>query len=195
MKFSGTEIRHLLIAWLAISLAFTFLFSRRTILRGVYEQFPLVFVVSLLTVGISFVIHEMLHKFLAQKYGLWAEFRMDISMLLFAILLSITVGIVYAVPGAVYISGQLTKEQNGKISLAGPLSNIVLAWMFLLLLPGTGIWRIISVTGSTVNAMFAIFNLLPFGILDGKKVFVWDRKIYLITMITAILTMFMVYVN
>ena len=36
-------------------------------------------------------------------------------------------GIAFAAPGAVYIHGNyISREQNGKISLAGPATNIIL---------------------------------------------------------------------
>ena len=192
MRFSYTEVKHLIIAWLTISLAFTFLFIRGFIFRGVFDPFPLIFLISLGTVGISFVIHELLHKIIAQRYGMWAEFRMDVSMLVFAVLLSLAVGIVFAAPGAVYIFGRLTKEQNGKISLAGPVSNLILAWLFLSLDIGYGLSGMIGEIGSKINAMFAFFNLLPFGILDGRKVFEWNRGIYLLAMALSILTIVVV---
>ena len=41
-------------------------------------------------------------------------------------------GFVFAAPGAVYIQGEyISKEENGKISIAGPLINIGLAILFM----------------------------------------------------------------
>jgi len=45
-------------------------------------------------------------------------------------------GFIIAAPGAVFIRGMITRERNGKISLAGPMTNIVLAILFLIQLLG-----------------------------------------------------------
>ncbi|MCD6387605.1 MAG: hypothetical protein J7L30_04715, partial [Methanophagales archaeon] len=82
LRTSETEIKHLLVAWLAISLAFTIIFERT--LRP--HAFALTFLISALTVGLGFVLHELAHKIVAQRYGSWSEFRAEPLMLLFAIL-------------------------------------------------------------------------------------------------------------
>ena len=68
----------------------------------------------------------MAHKFTAIKYGFWAEFRKDNIMLVVAVALAALVGVVFAAPGATVIydtTGRgISREQNGKISVAGPLS-------------------------------------------------------------------------
>ena len=61
------------------------------------------FGIALLTVGIGFILHEMAHKFTAIRYGYWAEFRKDNSMLLVAVALASLVGFVFAAPGATVI--------------------------------------------------------------------------------------------
>jgi Zn-dependent protease len=189
MRFTREEIRHLAIAWVAISMAFGILFSRSALLSGNFQHFLLFFMISLLTVGIAFVVHEMLHKYMAQNYGLWAEFRMDPSMLIFAIFLAVAAGFVFAAPGAVYISGSMTREQNGKISVAGPISNLIMAWLFYLLTVSSGgLILAVGRIGDVVNAMLALFNLLPFGVLDGRKVLAWNKSVFGGVFIASFLT-------
>ena len=36
------------------------------------------------------------------------------------------IGIVFMAPGAVMVAGNITREQNGKIAIAGPISNLIL---------------------------------------------------------------------
>ena len=71
MKFSRTEINHLLRAWIIISIAFAIAFQGLSL----DPAFFVVILISGFTVGIGFLFHELGHKFLAQKYGCWAEFR------------------------------------------------------------------------------------------------------------------------
>ena len=128
LRTSETEIKHLLVAWLAISLAFTIIFERPPT-----EYFALTFLASALTVGLGFVLHELAHKIVAQRYGSWSEFRAEPLMLLFAILTAFA-GFVFAAPGAVVIfNPYLTREQSGKIAVAGPLTNVALSFAFLTL--------------------------------------------------------------
>lgn len=185
MKFSRREIKDLVIAWLIISLAFAILFS------GARELFSNKFIISLLisafTVGIGFLFHEIMHKYFAQKYGLGAEFHAFYKMLFLALLFSLF-GFIIAAPGAVFISGRVTREKNGKISLAGPLTNIILAVSFLivLLFLPVGIFRMIAYYGLSINSLLALFNLLPFIPFDGGKVYAWNKLAYVIVVILAL---------
>ena len=176
----------LFIAWIAISIAFTLAFiSYQVKLSGdPFVNFILFLGVSLVTVGIGFIIHEMAHKFTAMHYGYWAEFRKDNLMLLVAVALAALVGVVFAAPGATVIYGTgVTREQNGRISAAGPLTNLILCIPFavILLVSGSGISVIgtIGVIGLQVNGMIAAFNMLPVSVLDGKKVFAWNKGVFL----------------
>ena len=195
MHFSPEEIRDLIKAWIAISLAVSIAilgFDALSVLG-----LPLLVravVIYALTVGIAFLAHEVFgHKFVSQRYGLFAEFRADDLFLMLAVLLSFT-GFVFAAPGAVVISGTTRIDTYGKIAAAGPLVNIILATFFLMLsfaglqlvLPlygGQGI-DLIS-TGYQINSWLALFNLLPLGILDGAKVMAWSKPAWLTLIATA----------
>lgn len=178
------ERRDLLIAWLALSVAFTLamVWGHSTRLD------PLLigqrFLISLVTAGIAFVIHEMAHKFTAMKYGYWAEFQMNSMMLVVAVAMAALAGIVFAAPGATMIYGNsISREENGKISLAGPVSNLILLIPFTVLFLLGQFVEIkfitdIGAAGVSINAMIAAFNLLPIGPLDGAKVLAWNPAIF-----------------
>jgi Zn-dependent protease len=139
----------------------------------------------------------MAHKFTAIKYGFWAEFRKDNIMLVVAVALAALVGVVFAAPGATIIydtTGRgISREQNGKISAAGPVVNLLLCIPFagLLIYSGGGqslngnIITMIGMIGFQVNAMIAAFNMLPVSVLDGKKVLAWNMGVFLVLIITA----------
>lgn len=181
VKFSEEELIHLLYAWAAISFSFAILASKAEI--G-FLNFPQNFLVSVFTVGLAFLIHEISHKIVAQRYGCWAEFRKFDLGLILAVLMSFF-GFVFAAPGAVFIFGLISEKENGKIAAAGPISNLILALLLFisfLIFPKFFVFpeivfRILA-QGFYVNIWLAFFNLLPFPPLDGSKIISWSPLVW-----------------
>lgn len=172
---SDVEIRHLLKAWLLISIAFAILESGLKFSL----DFLIILVISAITVGIGFMLHELGHKVVAQKYHCLAEFRADDRMLFLAVVMSFF-GFIFLAPGAVYIQGHVTQRKNGIISVFGPLMNYLLAIAFLLIMiasPGP-LLGMMAGYGFSVNAWIGIFNLIPFGNFDGIKILNWSKLAY-----------------
>src|SRR4030042_5799 len=88
---------------------------------------------SFIAVLTGFLMHEIAHKVVAVRYGLWAEFRADRRGLLFAFVTAIF-GFVIAAPGAVMIAGPVSLRQNGRVSAAGPPTNMAFCGSFPALL-------------------------------------------------------------
>lgn len=175
MRFSRIEIYEIAKALFAVSLMFALAYA------GLSFSLISIFPVVLITVGIGFVLHELGHKFLAQRYGCWAEFRANNQMLIVGLLISVT-GFVLAAPGGVFIHGA-TKSQHGRIALAGPLVNIVLACLF-------GIFNLLFPSmifkfGFSINALLGLFNLIPFPPFDGHAVLQWNKVAYGVALILA----------
>ncbi|MFP3290782.1 MAG: site-2 protease family protein, partial [Nitrososphaeria archaeon] len=63
----------------------------------------------------------------------------------------------------------------GKISAWGPLVNIIMA-LVILPLAMSGFYFLI--TAVYFNSFIALFNLLPIAILDGRKIFFWNKKVW-----------------
>lgn len=42
-----------------------------------------------------------------------------------------------------------------------------------------------------INAWLAAFNMIPVGVLDGKKVFAWDRRVYGLALCIVIIVLVM----
>ncbi len=183
MKFSQIEIRHLLKSWLAISLAFTILNTGLS-----FSGFALYFIISMITVGLGFVFHELAHKLVAQRYGIFAEYRANDQMLLIGILTAVF-GFIFIAPGAVILQGIVTKKRNGLISLAGPVSNIILAIMFLAgsLIAASPLLAMVFSYGFRINYFLAIFNMIPIMNFDGRKILHYNKIIYFSTAAAALL--------
>jgi len=190
LRTSKKEIKDLLIAWIVISVAFGIVLRTTQAIFTIQTGYSII--IAALTVGTGFLLHELAHKVLAQKYRCWAEFRANYGMLFFAIIMSFF-GFVFAAPGAVMIFGQVTRRQNGIISIAGPLTNIGLAIVFLILkitLPSTGLLTQLFSTGFYVNAFLALFNMIPVSVFDGKKVYAWNKTYFFFTIGAALVLFF-----
>lgn len=193
-RFSGIEIKELIISWIALSIIFSF----PQIIQGSLLGLALI----LPTLGVGFILHELGHKIVAQDYGFFAEYRMDPNNLMlafFLILVTTLMGnpFVFAAPGAVMIypisayGRTAGREENGRISIAGPLVNLGLCGVFLLMMllsPSAFMLQLASI-GLQVNSLLAIFNLLPFGPLDGAKIFDWSKSVWGFAVLLALFAM------
>ncbi len=179
----------LAIAWLAIAVAFTI--ARFNLLGGGRidpVSALVVFLISLFTVGVGFVLHELAHKFMAMRFGYWAEFRKDNQMLLIAVVLAALAGVVFAAPGATVVYGdRIDRRQNGLISAAGPAASIALALAFMVpaFAASGSIIGVLGLAGLQINAMIAAFNMLPVSVLDGRKVLEWNIGAFLVLIVAA----------
>ena len=148
----------------------------------------------------GFLLHELAHKWMAQQYGCWAEYRGNKNGLYFALAMS-AFGFLLAAPGAVMVSGRITDRQNGIIAAVGPLTNIAIAIVALPIYIFTaGLDWPISLLGElarfiiVINLILGGFNMIPVQPLDGSKVIMWSKPAYL-GIIAAIFALAMVYWN
>ena len=133
----------------------------------------------------GFLLHELAHKWMAEQYGCWAEYRGNKNGLYFALAMSALLGWLLAAPGAVMVSGRVTDRQNGIIAAVGPITNIVIALVFLpVFILTNSMDGQISILNELarfiviINLILAGFNMIPFQPLDGSKVIVWNKAAY-----------------
>ena len=94
------------------------------------------------------------------------------------------------------LSGQPNGDEIVKISVVGPVTNLIFSSALL----GTAfaLTSVVSVGyvfmllfGAYINAFMAVFNLIPFGILDGYKIFSFNKKLWALAFVpSVILTLF-----
>lgn len=206
-RFSATEKRDLLIASILVILVSISIFGAPTgiingivvfasFLTGPYWWVP----VGMISVFLlSFMGHELAHKFTAQHYGMWSEFRMT-SMGYYLSAIAIIFSIPIFGTGTMYTSGASSKEVNAKTSLAGPLSNflfasglVITAMLSVFLLgPSTLNYLMFLVRyGIIINSVLGLFNMIPIPPFDGAAVKDWSKPLWLILTL-ALLSMLIV---
>jgi len=192
VQFSRRELIDFAVAWVALSVAFTLLLTGvprggsaapgQTVLGPLAAALlgpPMA--ISLVGVGVAFVLHELAHKVVAVRFGQIAEFRASYEMLLLAVL-SALAGFLVAAPGAVHHRGRLTARQRGLIALSGPVTNLLLVAPFWALALTDGLVGRIGIVGVFANAVLAAFNLVPYGPLDGATVRAWDARVHAVAL-------------
>ena len=177
--FSGkrNDNIELLKAWAGTALAYALALNRGQLFNS---QFLFVLLIAAVTCGLGIVLHELAHRVVARRYGAQAHFIADDRWLLISIVLAFT-GFFIAAPGAVWHRGYLTPARSGHIAAAGPLTNYVLAVLFLLgalFFSRSPLIVTICSIGYNINAWLGLFNMIPAGPFDGKKVLDWDWRIY-----------------
>jgi len=203
-RFSRIEIAHLIISMSILTIAFTFaltgnnLYTGFTSGRGFNLQIlPMGLLVTFLGIITAFFVHEVSHKFMAQKYGLWAEYRMFPQGLQIALILGVLTPFVFAAPGAVMFRGGSRDFETGQIAMTGPLANIIFAGitlpLYLFVFFEIGLIGDLIGFICLINAFLATFNLLPFGPLDGVKIIRWNATVWIILLIVAILTLMIIW--
>ena len=178
-RFSEKEVQHLSISLIII--AALPLMSFANIFR-----YPVLAVGAVLIFSMAFLLHELAHKFMAQRLGFWAEYRLN-TMGLMITLFSFLSPFKLVAPGAVMIAGLMYGDDYGKISLSGPVTNIAQALVFLMLMvtrPNFIVFELARI-GVIINSSLALFNLLPFGVFDGVKIMRWDWRVWLVTAATS----------
>lgn len=187
--FSPKELKHIAVAaLLVIGIGFSIGLYGNFFGGFLFEWTWDMMAVFAAIMNASFLAHEIAHKITAQKKGLWAEFRLTTwgALLTFA---SVFLPFRMISPGAMMIAGSPNGDDIVKISVAGPITNIVFSTVLFglafALFPSA--YAMLLFFAAYINAFMAVFNLIPFGILDGHKIFSWNKKLWALAFIPSVL--------
>lgn len=210
LQLSGSELSSLGIAWIIFIIAFV----PQALISGILSLVPgesvlsptLTSQLSLIAfaIGGAFILHELGHKFAAQRFKAHAQFRLDREGMLITVV-SIVLGFYFLVPGATFWQSELAQYDNirGRVAVSGPIVNLFLG-CFSLGCIGFGLntngmdlstainqgllvvleWIALNfgLISFFLNVYLGIFNLIPVWILDGKKILDWNELVW-ITMV------------
>jgi len=194
-RTSRTELTHILIAYAVLTFDLVIILSGHGLIQGgsaaLFAPVSLIFVALAAGAALTgFIAHEMAHKVVARRLGYWAEFRMWPVGLVLSVLTSVG-GFLFAAPGATMVDGMDPRDTRGwgRTGIAGPVSNLLFAGAFygaslVTYSLGPLVYGSLLFLG-LINLVFATFNLLPFGLLDGAKVFRWGVGIWIATFVVA----------
>lgn len=178
--FGETELRDL-----AIGLGVIVLIPLMSYWRWLFDA-PLLIMSALLVYSLAFILHELAHKFTAQRFGYWAEFKINRQGLMLT-LFSLFSPFKIIAPGAVMIGNITNWDHYGKVAAAGPATNIGLGLLFFAasILTGNQFVYTLAFLGMRINASLALFNLIPFGVFDGAKIIRWNRAVWVASIVSA----------
>lgn len=162
-----------------------------------YGWVPIAYIGIFLT---AYLVHEFAHKFTAQSFGMWAEFRMTMQGYYLS-----AIAILFAIPifgtGTVFTSGGKSMDEEGKVNVAGPLSNFIFASCLVILsiiIPLAGIPFSLPIYfvlqgGTALNSFLGLFNMIPLQPFDGGTVIKWNRVIWALLAISLLFTLLFSY--
>jgi len=182
--FYKDELKDIIISMVAVTIIFSY---RPFNLSATLSLVPYYFA----AVVVAFLFHELAHRFVARKFGCVSFYKMWPQGIMISLLFML-VGFKFVAPGAVVIlpyrfgrwgrkaiNVQLTDVEMGLISIAGIAVNIFFAGLFSMF---TGDFFVFL---AGINAVLALFNLLPIPPLDGSKIVKWKPLVWLFLIIIA----------
>ncbi|ABP96308.1 MULTISPECIES: peptidase M50 [Metallosphaera] len=153
-------------------------------------------IAALVAATIAIVPHELAHRQSARRYGCYSRFTLNFTGFLFTTIINLLpfFGLVFF-SGYTLISCRFfsaDKRIEGITAAAGPATNIAISVLFLLgaIAVSNPLLAFFLQVISGFNAVVAFFNLLPFWILDGLKVFRWNIGVWIVLIALSLVLMY-----
>jgi Peptidase family M50. len=151
---------------------------------------------AIIAATIAVVPHELAHRQSARRYGCYSRFTLN-----FTGFLATTIINLLPVFGLVFFSGytliscrffSADRRVEGVTAAAGPATNLAIAILFYLgaLLASNPLLSFFLFQISAFNSAVAFFNLLPFWVLDGLKIFRWNVGVWIALIAISLVLMF-----
>jgi Zn-dependent protease len=166
---SFIEIKDLIIVTFAIG----YIFSGFVRLPGLITNYEKI-KNSIYVAAPAVILHELMHKFVAISFGLEAIFKAYYPGLALGVILKLVNSpLLILAPGFVTIPSSTSTSISAIVAFAGPFTNLLLwiAAYFLLKMKNLSQKQVLFLAlTKKINLILFIFNMIPFGPLDGAKV-------------------------
>ncbi|MBT3720832.1 hypothetical protein HN789_07655 [archaeon] len=180
MIITVQEIIEIVIMALAVGYIFSGFFKKRYISDDPFVQYSKPSMIDNLIYGIKIaapavILHELSHKFVAMAFGAQAVIHAPIGMYTIVILMRLlNFPIIFFVGGYVSIFGKLFAWQHALISLAGPLTNLIIYLVLISLVKFNLVnkkhYEMIG-RAAKLNLFLFAFNMIPLPGFDGYSFF------------------------
>ena len=182
MLISLKEILDILIMTVAVGFIFMDVWRQFGFFRNFYYQgfhWKALWLACIVTAP-ALILHELFHKFTALAIGLSATFHASYFWLGFGVLLKLLHSpFLFFVPAYVSIGCDagpciLSPVNSAVVAFAGPFANLLIfliarQWLLQRRLPMKK--RVVLYVTKQINLFLFVFNMLPFPLFDGFKVY------------------------
>jgi len=158
------------------------------------------FTLTTIVSSIAVIPHELAHRWVARKMNCYSRYVLDP----FGLVLTLITAIPYIpfkiiMPGYVLVFSTTfdpvySKRINGIVSYFGPLTNILISIVSIVLLTLIKyinnihfIIIVFLILAVRLNSWIAFFNLIPIPPLDGSKVINWKPHLWIILFVISII--------
>jgi Zn-dependent protease len=186
--FKKEEIRDLIISILGI-----------TIIASLFDFSNTIY--YLIIYSFSTIIRILVQKFFAKKEDLYATYSFDYNLFIVAIVIAILTygGIIFPLLGYIALNqggikrlgkkfSNITSKEKGKIAFMGTLSHAIMVIVSMLFYSLSPYFFGIFIS---INSLMMIFSLLPFSKFDGSSILWWNRLIWVLSLLCAIILSFL----
>jgi len=197
MDFSKDEFKDVLLAIVVT----TAIFSYNGSWNRFFDFVPSMFIIA----TVSILARQWAYKRLARRYGAKAYFKLWPFGSIMSVVIALASSLKLAALGSAVIYSQkfakwkrkfekysnfteLTYKEAGIIAAGGPGACIILAILSWYAFYVSG--NVFFQYGTYVNAWIAASTLIPFGQLDGSKIFTWKPWFWLVMTVVSVILLF-----
>jgi Zn-dependent protease len=175
------------VAFASVVLGLTFLIAKRMEVLNLWNL-----AIFIIVAGFALTLHDLAHRYMAWKHNVTSEYQVWWLGSIIMFITSVAFYTVYASPSRFRLDKQadLSSKERALIHGMGPLTSFIVFLAFALLVTSDGSVMKIGILACSINLLIATYGMMPFDPMDGKKVYEWNRWVWLVTFIPLIMLYF-----
>jgi Zn-dependent protease len=130
--------------------------------------------------GLAVILHDLTHRYMAWRHNVTTEYKFWFLGTIIMFITAIFFGVVYSSPSRLAINDpkKMTVRQQAIVYGSGPIVSLIVFAVFLALIPLGGNAATIGKLGASMNLLTAVYALMPFEPMDGRKVYIWKKWVW-----------------